>query len=57
MINIQTLMRQVAQIKKQMHGTDPNAFIQRLMQEGKVTQEEYNAAVKQVQDIQRMLKK
>jgi len=57
MINIQRFAQQLAQIKRQMGNTDPNAYIQKLMQEGKVTQEQYNQAVKQAQSIQKMLGK
>lgn len=57
MINIQQIMQQITNLKRQLGGTDPQAYIQRLMQEGKVTQEQYNNAVQQAQAIQRMLGK
>lgn len=46
-------MQQLSQLKSR--GGDPNQMIQQMMNSGKVTQAQYDAAVKQAQQIQQML--
>ena len=48
------LMDQINQIKSIMKG-DPNEHIQRLLNSGKVTQAQYDAAAKKAQQIMRMM--
>lgn len=48
------LMQQIAQLK-QMYPGDPNQYIQKLMNSGRVTQSAYNRAVQQAQQIQQFL--
>ena len=52
-MNIANLMQQVNQLKAQ--GGDPNQMIQQLMNSGRISQQQYDAAVKQAQQIQQML--
>jgi hypothetical protein len=52
-MNIANLMQQVNQLKAQ--GGDPNQMIQQMMNSGRVSQAQYDAAVKQAQQIQQML--
>ena len=39
------------QFRGEMQGKDPNALIQEMMQSGKITQEQYNQARQQAQQI------
>ena len=39
------------QFRSEMQGKDPNALIQEMMQSGKITQEQYNQARQQAQQI------
>lgn len=48
------LMQRVNQLKAQMGG-DPNQHIQNLLNSGQVSQEQYNAVVKRVKQLQQML--
>ena len=48
------IFQQVEQLKKTIGG-DPNAKIQELLNSGKVSQAQYNAAVQQAQNIAWML--
>lgn len=48
------MMQQFQQFMNQMHGKDPNAIIQDMMQSGKITQEQYNAARQKAQQMQGM---
>lgn len=48
------MMQQFQQFMNQMHGKDSNAIIQDMMQSGKITQDQYNAARKQAQQMQGM---
>ena len=52
-MNINQFMQQLNQLKSQ--GGDPNQMIQQLMNSGKVTQAQYDSAVKRAQQIQQML--
>lgn len=52
-MNIANLMQQVNQLKAQ--GGDPNQMIQQMLNSGRVSQAQYDAAVKQAQQIQQML--
>lgn len=51
-MNINQFMQQLNQLKSQ--GGDPNQMIQQLMNSGKVTQAQYDSAVKRAQQIQQM---
>ena len=52
-INPMEFMQRVNQLKSQ--GGDPNQMIQQMMNSGKVTQAQYDAAVRQAQQIMQML--
>ena len=48
------MMQQLQQFMNQMKGKDPNAVIQDMMQSGKITQDQYNQARQQAQQMQGM---
>ena len=48
------MMPQFQQFMDQMKGKDPNAVIQDMMQSGKITQDQYNQARQQAQQMQGM---
>ena len=52
-MNIMQFMQQLSQLKAR--GGDPNQMIQQMMNSGRVSQAQYDAAVKQAQHIQQML--
>lgn len=49
-----TIREQIARLKQTIKG-DPNAQIQQLLNSGKVSQEQYNRAIQQAREIQKML--
>lgn len=51
------LQQQVANLKSQFAGQDPNDIIQQMLNSGKVSQEQYNAAVKKYNQLQQMFGK
>lgn len=53
MINPMMLMQQINQLKQQY--SNPNDAIQQLLNSGKVSQEQYNRAVQQAQELQKNL--
>ena len=52
-INPMQFMQQLNKLKSQ--GGDPNQMIQQMMNSGRVTQAQYDNAVKMAQQIQQML--
>ena len=52
-INPMQFMQQLNQLKAK--GGDPNQMIQQMLNSGRVTQDQYNAAVQRAQEIQKML--
>ena len=52
-INPMQFMQQLNQLKSK--GGDPNQMIQQMLNSGRITQSQYDAAVKQAQQIQKML--
>lgn len=50
------IMQRVQQLKQQMGG-DPREHIQRMLNSGQVTQEQYNRAIQQAQSLRGMLGK
>lgn len=48
------LQQQIANLKAQYAGQDPNAIIQNMLSSGKISQEQYNAAVQKAQQLQQM---
>ena len=52
-INPMQFMQQLNQLKSR--GGDPNQMIQQMLNSGRVSQSQYDAAVKQAQQIQQML--
>ena len=48
------MMQQFQQFMNQMKGKDPHAVIQDMMQSGKITQDQYNQARQQAQQMQGM---
>lgn len=51
--NINMLMQRLNNLKQSFHG-DPNQKIQELLNSGKVSQQQYDQAVKQAQQIRKM---
>ncbi len=51
--NMQNLQAQIAKLKQQY--SNPQDAIQQLMNSGRVTQDQYNAAVQRARQIQQML--
>lgn len=51
-INPMQFMQQLNQLKSR--GGDPNQMIQEMLNSGRVTQAQYDAAVKRAQQIQKM---
>lgn len=52
-INPMQFIQQLNQLKSR--GGDPNQMIQQMLNSGRITQSQYDAAVKQAQQIQQML--
>ena len=52
-INPMQFMNDLNQLKQR--GGDPNQMIQQMLNSGRVSQSQYDAAVKQAQQIQKML--
>ena len=52
-MNPMQFMQQLNQLKSR--GGDPNQMIQQMLNSGRVSQSQYDAAVKQAQQIQKML--
>lgn len=52
--NANGFLQQLNQLQQTMKG-DPNQHIQQMLNSGRVTQQQYNAAVQQAQRIMRML--
>lgn len=50
------LFQQIAQLKQRMGG-DPNKHIQDLLNSGRITQADYDRAVKRAEELRRMLGK
>ena len=48
------MMQQFQSFMQQMKGKDPNAIISEMMQSGKITQDQYNQARQQAQQMQGM---
>ncbi len=53
-LNPNAIMQQLNQLKQTFKG-DPNQQIQQMLNSGRITQQQYNAAVQQAQQIMRML--
>ena len=51
--NPMQFMQQLNQLKSR--GGDPNQMIQQMLNSGRITQTQYDAAVRQAQQIQKML--
>lgn len=47
--------QRLAQLKSTFGG-DPQQAVQQMLNSGKITQEQYNAAVRKAQEIQRMMR-
>ena len=52
--NVAGIRQRIEQLKKMCPG-DPNQYIQKLLNSGQVTQSQYNRAVQQAQQIQRLM--
>lgn len=52
-INPMQFMQQLNQLKSR--GGDPNQMIQQMLNSGRVTQSQYDAAVKRANEVMRML--
>ena len=57
MNNPMALLQQVQNLKKQMGGIDPNQYIQQMLNSGKISQAQYNNAVKQAEQLRKMMGK
>jgi len=55
MNNIMQFMQSFNQFRQSMQGQNPNQIIQNLMQNGRLTQEQYEQARQQAAQIQRMM--
>lgn len=53
MVNGQDFMSRLNLLKSSV--SDPNAMIQQMLNSGRITQEQYNSAVQQAQQIQQIL--
>ena len=54
MMNINSLLQQVNYLKKSFNG-DPNQYIQQMLNSGRITQEQYNRAVQQTNQLRKSL--
>lgn len=52
--NANGFMQQLQQLRQNFKG-DPNQYIQQMLNSGRISQQQYNAAVQQAQNIMRML--
>ena len=50
------MLQQFQQFKKQMQGVNPQEEVQKLLQSGKISQEQLNKAQQMAQQMQRLLK-
>ena len=57
MNNPMQILQQVQSLKKQMGNIDPNQYIQQMLNSGKITQAQYDNAVKQAENLRKMLGK
>ena len=57
MNNPMQILQQVQNLKKQMGNIDPNQYIQQMLNSGKITQAQYDNAVKQAESLRKMLGK
>lgn len=55
MMNLQPIMQQFLQFRNQFQG-DARSQIQRMMNSGKITQEQYNQAVQMANQLMRMMR-
>lgn len=49
------LAQRLQQVKSMFGGGDPNDHIQKMLNDGRITQEQYNWAVQQAEQLKRML--
>ncbi len=52
-MNQNQLFRSVEQLKNQLGG-DPNQHIQKMLNSGRITQDQYNQAVQRAQELKKM---
>lgn len=52
--NLPPIVQQFMQFKQSFKG-DPRQQVQQMLNSGKITQDQYNAAVKKAQDLQKIL--
>lgn len=57
MNNPMQLLQQVQQLKKQMGNIDPNQYIQQMLNSGRITQAQYDNAVKQAESLRKAMGK
>lgn len=57
MNNPMQILQQVQNLKKQMGNIDPNQYIQQMLNSGKITQAQYDNAVKQAEGLRKMFGK
>ena len=57
MNNPMQILQQVQTLKRQMGNIDPNQYIQQMMNSGKITQAQYDAAVKQAEQLKGFIRK
>ena len=57
MNNPMQILQQVQNLKKQMGNIDPNQYIQQMLNSGKITQVQSDNAVKQEEQLRKMMGK
>lgn len=57
MNNPMQILQQVQNLKKQMGNIDPNQYIQQMLNSGKITQADYDYAVKRAEELRKMFGK
>lgn len=57
MNNPMQILQQVQNLKKQMGNIDPNQYIQQMLNSGKITQSQYDNAVRQAEQLKKMMGK
>ncbi len=57
MNNPMALLQQVQALKKQMGNIDPTQYIQQMLNSGKITQSQYDNAVRQAEQLKKMMGK
>lgn len=57
MNNPMQIFQQIQNLKRQMGNIDPNQYIQQMMNSGRITQAQYDAAVRQAEQLKGFIRK